>query len=329
MDNKKIKLIVFLTFYTIFVVFVVLFVLNREAIIKMLTAKQVVSVERDDGSILYNESDNVEENNEGKEIAESIEINETKVEESVADIDSLQMPIYNEIDTNENKYDEYGLLDIDMFDKEIIENNAELFQKYIGFVDAVHKGEGVKYTILNLKYIQSLYEKTGFFGDSNVIRFADQRILSQDKIVGFRGLALRELSRLVEDVDLKRYDNIVLWTGYVIKYIKNAEHYVSEYENVIKRIREQNETANIYVCSLLPASKMKMEEDLKNGSPHNIYLGPTYDKALEEHFKDQYINTKIFVNDDMYIEDGYHMKYEFYQLITAYVGFYINLMKLK
>lgn len=320
MNNKKIKLIVFLSAYTIFVVIVLLLVINREKIMATLNENKKVLQNTQNEEVVISNKNNQKLQDDDKSINQD-EKNYESDNEFIKNID--------ENITSTNIYDEYGLLDVNTFDKETIESNKELFQKYIGFVDAVHNGEGIKYSILNLEYIQSLYDNSIFYGDSNVIRFADQRILPKDKVVGFRGLALRELYGLVEDVDLSQYDNIILWTGYVIKYIKDSEHYISEYDRVIKKIKEQNENANIYVCSLLPASKNKVEEDLKAGSPHNIHIGPTYDAALEKYYKDQYINTKIFVEDDMYIEDGYHMKYEFYPLVAAYVAFYINLMKLK
>ena len=326
MKNKTVKLIVVLSLYTVLVVLVTLFLLHRNKIGDIGNKENInLQNELQDKSIVNENKNNPQSDNGIEENEKEPENKYTIKEEAQNDLETSSNITWD----STNKYDDIDLLDVSTFDENIRNDNQEIFKKYAEFVEAVHKGEGVKYSILNLDYIKTLYDKSIYFGDSNVIRFADQRILPKGNVIGFRGLALRELYNLVEDVDLRGYDNIILWTGFVIKYIKDANHYISEYERVIKKIRDQNKTANIYICSLIPATKEKLEEDLRKGSPHNIYMGPMLDDALVEHFKDNYINTKMFVDESMYIEDGYHMAYEFYQLMTAYVGFYINFMSLK
>ena len=265
--------------------------------------------------------------------SESINI-ETETTINLETIKMIEEHIDDTVDTNKKNitiYDEIDMFDETSFSPDIIATNSELFVKYREFMNALKKNEGVKYYILNKDYVRELYKKSCFFGDSNVDVLRKRMFLPTSMAHAYPGQSLRELrEKLIDrEVDISGYKNIIIWTGYVIKYIRDSKHYIDEHEKLIREIRKQNPNCKIFVCSLLPASQQTVENDVRNGSPHNLNKGKEYDDALSTHFKESYINTKVFINEDFYSYDGFHMKSEFCDLMLTYTGFYINLINLQ
>ena len=234
-----------------------------------------------------------------------------------------------------NEYYDSGLLN-----EKNIKANVEatdfsdmLFEEYEKYLAAVRVNPGIKYYDDNREYVRNLYSDTCFVGDSNVLKLLTIKLLPGQKVVSFGAGRLEEMIEKIDDetrLDPKQFKNIVFWNGYNIKYLKDSKHIIDEYNRLIEKIHKKNPECKVYICSLLPATKQKIEEDLEAGAPHNIYKGIEYDSALKEHFKDQYINTKVFIkNEGDYTSDGVHMQNDFYKRMIPYVGFYVNIMELK
>ena len=232
-----------------------------------------------------------------------------------------------------NKYYDSGIFDVSTIEvnKRYAYDNLELFYQYEQFIDGIGKGVGPSYYKNNSEYVKQILSNTCFIGDSNVVGIEKYKLLDSEHVISFGGIGLNKIIQKIEnddDVDVRNFDNIVLWNGYNIKYIKNDVGLIEEYNKLIKAIRKQNATCKIYICSLLPASNEKILEDISNGSPHDLHKGEEYDNALKNYYNDSYINTKIFIHNN-YVEDGIHLRNDFYQVMIPYVGFYINFMEIK
>ena len=248
----------------------------------------------------------------------------------------------NEIDNTKkedlelsNVYDKNGLLDVSKYleNEELIANNWQLFDEYKKYIESINKGEGYTYYNDNKAYLDFLYNKICFIGDSNVLKIRRLKYLPQKNIFPFGAEMLKDIIKKADDynnIDVREFDIAVIWIGYNIKYIENSEHLISEYNRLIEKLKKQNPDIKVYACSLLPATKAKIDEDIANGSIHNFYRGTEYDASLKEYFKDQYIDTKVFIRGlEDYTGDGFHMHTFFYDRMIPYVGFYINFMELK
>ena len=235
----------------------------------------------------------------------------------------------------QNQYYESGLLNENNIKEnvELSDDDQRLFEEYEKYRTAVSKKPGITYYEENKEYIKFLCKDTCFVGDSNVLKLLTLKLIKGQNVVSFGASRLEEFIEKMEDesrIDVKNFKNIVFWNGYNIKYIENSEHLISDYNKLIDRIHEKNPDCKVYICSLLPAKKEKIEEDLAAGAPHNIYKGMEYDNALKDYFKDNYINTKFFINGEWdYTADGFHLQNDFYKRMIPYVGFYVNFMELK
>ena len=234
-----------------------------------------------------------------------------------------------------NQYYDSGLLNEKMIKDNVEETNfsSMLFKEYTNYLSTLRSIPGIRYYEENKEYVKSLYTDTCFVGDSNVLKLLRIRLIPGQNVVSFGAGKLEEMIEKIDDetrIDPKRFKNIVFWNGYNIKYLEDSNHIINEYNRLIEKIHKKNPNCKVYICSLLPATKQKIEEDLASGSPHNIYKGIEYDNALKNYYKDQYINTKVFIkNEDDYTNDGVHMQNDFYKRMIPYVGFYVNMMELK
>lgn len=234
-----------------------------------------------------------------------------------------------------NTYYENGLLDEHFIKYNIDADNKNtiFFSEYEKYLSQVKVKPGIMYYDNNKEYVKSLYKDTCFIGDSNVLKLLRLKYIPGQNVVSFGAGKLEEMIDKIDDetrIDPKKFKNIVFWNGYNIKYIKDSNHFISEYNRLIEKIHAKNPDCNIFICSLLPANKNKIEEDLLAGSPHNIYKGSEYDNALKDYFKDKYINTKVLIYGNYdYTNDGFHMQNDFYKRLIPYVGFYINMMNMK
>lgn len=242
------------------------------------------------------------------------------------------------IDDNEkltNVYDNNDLLDVSKYEKDekILKGNEQLFEEYKKYLGNLNSDSETSYYDDNKEYINSLYKKICFIGDSNVLKIRRLGYLPRKNIYPFGAEMLKDIIAKADNfksIDVRKFDCAVIWIGYNIKYIENSEHFISEYNRLIEKLKNQNPDIKVYVCSLLPATKAKIDEDIANGAIHNFYKGVEYDAALKEHFDEEYINTKVFIKSDGdYTGDGFHMQPHFYDKMIPYVGFYINFMNIK
>ena len=259
-------------------------------------------------------------------IEETVNVSEEKPQELLDEKDQLAF------EENENTYYENKLFDEKTVDYRIIYSfkNLELLYQYREFMKYFNSKSTSNYYSHNKEFVKKLFDDVCFIGDSQVLRLERLKFLDKEHTVSFGGVKLSDITEKIDEgknIDIKKFKAIVLWNGYNLKYVKDAEEYVEEYKKLIKAVRKHNKTCDIYISSLLPAEESAVEIDLANGAPHNFYRGPEYDQALMNEFGDHYINTKTFINNNY--DDATHMLESFYNSAVSYIGFYVNFMKLK
>lgn len=194
------------------------------------------------------------------------------------------------------------------------------------FYDEIEKkGNADQFFHDNQNYIYELLKDIKFLGDSNVYYIDGYNILPPRFMGVMRGKSTTEQYDLVDEFIDKNVNNYVFWNGYNIKYFKDADDFVASYEKLIEKIKTINPNARVFVASLLPATKEKIEADLNSDFTHNMYRGEEYDKALEEHFKDNYLDTKkMIIGERHVVGDGVHFDPIFYKMLVCYVAFEVN-----
>ena len=234
-----------------------------------------------------------------------------------------------------NSYDDFGFLDVSSFyeKEEIRKNNEKIFIEYEKYKKSIKNNDTVPYYVIDTEYVNELYSKACFIGDSNVLKIRRLKYLPEKNVFPFGAETLESIIGKADNsavINVEKFKYAIVWIGYNIKYIENSDHIINEFNRITEKLKKQNEDIKVYMCSILPATKEKIDEDLANGAIHNFYRGPEYDSALKEHFKDLYIDTKIFINGPKdYTSDGFHMQTTFYDKMIPYVGFYVNFMQIK
>ena len=118
---------------------------------------------------------------------------------------------------------------------------------------------------------------------------------------------------------------MIFWTGYNIALFEDANDYVNTYQQLYDKVKEINPNTNVYICSLMPATKEAIDNDLKGDFVHNLYKGYEYDLALKNHFAYNYLDIKFLAKKDYYGPDGIHFRVELYNMLIRYLAYYINL----
>ena len=325
MLNKNIKNLISIVAFAVFLIIGFNIFIRRYEI-------KVKSQAIADKYILNNTEEKSEINSDGlKEISEdSTYYND--INENNTTTDDINIDFAQNID---NSYNDLGLLDVSKYLEEpkIVEENEKLFSEYEKFINDLRNYKNSKYYKLNTDYVNEMYNRICFIGDSNVLKIQRLKYINDKNIFPFGALMLKDIIKKADDksaIDVSDFDYAVIWIGYNIKYIENSEHFISEYNALIEKLKNQNPKIKVYVCSLLPATKEKIDEDIANGAIHNFYKGVEYDAKLSEYFNENYINTKVFIKDNTdYTSDGFHMQTTFYDRMIPYVGFYINFMEIK
>ena len=220
----------------------------------------------------------------------------------------------------------YNRFDIDCYNlKDNIDDN-EYNTKLSEFKSEIIQNKNCNsFYYKNYEYILKLLDGSKFIGDSNPYQMLVFDVLPNKYIGQMRGKSVKQQIDLVSEVLDGSEKNIIIWNGYNIKYYEEADEYINDYETIIGKIKNINKDCKIYVCSLLPAKKSKVEEDLKSDFVHNIYRGSEFDRALYNHFGVRYINCKPFLyTEDFYQKDGVHLNSTYMKMLSAYVAFYIN-----
>lgn len=175
-----------------------------------------------------------------------------------------------------------------------------------------------------LDYIK-LYDGMMIVGDSNIRHLDYYHILETDYYTPYAGKNLEYQANHVKEYVNEKTKKVIFWNGYNIAYYKDADEYVNDYQNLVDTVKKINSDIEVYVCSLMPATDMAIENDLKGEIVHNIYRGKEYDNALEKHFKDNYINIKFIGKQKYYGNDGIHFMPQFYYMFVPYLAYYLNL----
>lgn len=201
-------------------------------------------------------------------------------------------------------------------------NILELISKYIDGSSINFKGkyrEGIEDLIKNTNTI--------FLGDSNVKHFLYYDVLSPECYIEFEGKNIIEQAELVQDKLGKDISNIIIFNGYNIDAFNSSNEYIKAYKNLIKKIKNKIPNVNIYICSLLPATRKVIYEDLESPLPQKVYNGKSFDIALEneKNLGAVYVDTKWMLKDDIHKNDGVHMKKEFYETFIPYLTYFVNL----
>lgn len=268
-------------------------------------------------------------------VENSENINNSYMQKESFKSEELENDIENKVIQIKNTYDDNGLLDISEYKENLtLDDQDELIiDEYEKYVDDIRTKKHSLYYKDNIDFVNSLYDKICFVGDSNVLKIKRLKYLPKNNIFPFGAEMLKAIIKKADDykyIDVRNFDYAVIWIGYNIKYIENKEHFINEYNRLIEKLKKQNPNIKVYVCSLLPATKEKIDEDIANGAIHNFYKGVEYDAKLSEYFNENYINTKVFIKDNTdYTSDGFHMQTTFYDRMIPYVGFYINFMEIK
>lgn len=270
---------------------------------------------------------------------DNVDTNDNNSNEAVNqnDINSSNENSDNNIEAKllKNSYDDFGFLDVtSLYEKEEIrKDNEKIFEEYEKYKTSVRNNDEVPYYVIETEYVNELYNKACFIGDSNVLKIRRLKYLPEKNIYPFGAETLESIIAKADNlsvINVEKFNSAIVWIGYNIKYIEDSNHIINEFNRITEKLKKQNENIKVYMCSILPATQEKIEEDLSNGAIHNFYRGPEYDSALKEHFKDLYIDTKIFINSPKdYTSDGFHMQTTFYDKMIPYVGFYINFMQIK
>lgn len=194
------------------------------------------------------------------------------------------------------------------------------------FYDEIEKkGNANQFYIDNQNYIYDLMKDIKFLGDSNVYYMGVYNILPPSFMGVMRGKSTTEQYNLVDEFIDKNVNNYVFWNGYNIKYFKNADDFVASYEKLIEKIKSINPNARVFIASLLPAIRAKIEADLKSEFTHNMYRGEEYDRALEAHFKENYLDTKkMIIGERHIVGDGVHFDPTYNKMLVCYVAFEVN-----
>lgn len=175
-----------------------------------------------------------------------------------------------------------------------------------------------------LNYIK-YYDGVKIVGDSNVKHFDFYQVLEKEFYYPFPGKSLNYQIEHVKDFIDDNTKTIIFWNGYNIATFENAENYVNKYQELFDEVKKVKPDVDVYVCSLMPATEYAIKRDFEGEIKHNIYRGSEYDKALENHFGDKYINIKFLAKTDFYGSDGIHFMPRFYYVFVPYLAYYLNL----
>ena len=157
-----------------------------------------------------------------------------------------------------------------------------------------------------------------FVGDSMTQAAYDYGLLDADHVWFVRGASIGQLSEQIQSAIDMLPESIVFFTGAnAVDYYESADVFAEAYKNQCDNILAQRPDMNIYICSMLPVSDdvASYREDLaKTGE---------YDQALQQICAENgfnYIDLNWMVKQELYIEDGLHFDYDFYQIWIQYIA---------
>ena len=177
----------------------------------------------------------------------------------------------------------------------------------------------------NIPYRQR-FQDSIVIGDSIAEGLLSYNILSQENIIAKKGLVASKANELVEKAIEKNPENIFMLIGMNdLQYYKgDCEKFINNYSNLVDKIKTKNPNINVYINSILPVNIKAIEKNpyLNMLSEFNESL-----KIMCQQKEIIYIdnNSIINSNDDIYQNDGIHLKYSFYPLWAENMALYSDI----
>ena len=222
-----------------------------------------------------------------------------------------------------------GIYNIKNENKILEANNKNFSEKLIKLINNYNDGKKIELDSGEKKKIIEICEnsKIKFIGDSNTEHLKFYNIISDKYYFAMTGKSVTEQIDLIDEKVLDGVLNLIIFNGYNLDNYNNAKEYIEAYEKLISKIKNINNDINIYICSLVPATKKAILDDIESPLPHKIYNGIVFDEAIENYnFSNaEYIDTKWFMEEDKHKNDGVHMEKYFYDILVQYVVYYVNL----
>ena len=156
-------------------------------------------------------------------------------------------------------------------------------------------------------------------GDSVAEGFEEYDILNASSVAAEIGVHLDELDGQIEKVKELSPGILFLYLGMndVTATNGDVDRFVSEYKEVLTRIREEVPDAHIFVNSIFPVQKKALEKEPL------LEKIPEYNDALKELCDSQtvaFIDNTDLVSDEYYEEDGIHFKAAFYPVWAEHMA---------
>ena len=156
-------------------------------------------------------------------------------------------------------------------------------------------------------------------GDSVAEGFEEYDILNASSVAAEIGVHLDELDGQIAKVKELSPGVLFLYLGMndVTATNGDVDRFVSEYKEVLTRIREEVPDAHIFVNSIFPVQKKALEKEPL------LEKIPEYNDALKELCDSQtvaFIDNTDLVSDEYYEEDGIHFKAAFYPVWAEHMA---------
>ena len=156
-------------------------------------------------------------------------------------------------------------------------------------------------------------------GDSVAEGFEEYDILNASSVAAEIGVHLDELDEQIAKVKELSPGILFLYLGLndVTATNGDVDRFVSEYKEVLTRIREEVPDAHLFVNSIFPVQKKALEKEPL------LEKIPEYNDALKELCDSQtvaFIDNTDLVSDEYYEEDGIHFKAAFYPVWAEHMA---------
>ena len=210
-------------------------------------------------------------------------------------------------------------------DKILNAKDTDVKQKLIDLLNEFAHNDFKRLYKYQLEEYYELLDGSKLIGDSMVRHLHNYNIIDYKYYVAFPGKSINYIKENIDEHISSVTKNVIFWTGYNIALFEDANDYVNTYQQLYDKVKEINPNTNVYICSLMPATKEAIDNDLKGDFVHNLYKGYEYDLALKNHFADNYLDIKFLAKKDYYGPDGIHFRVELYNMLIRYLAYYINL----
>lgn len=210
-------------------------------------------------------------------------------------------------------------------DKILNAKDTDVKQKLIDLLNEFAHNDFKRLYKYQLEEYYELLDGSKLIGDSMVRHLHNYNLIDYKYYVAFPGKSINYIKENIDEHISSVTKNVIFWTGYNIALFEDANDYVNTYQQLYDKVKEINPNTNVYICSLMPATKEAIDNDLKGDFVHNLYKGYEYDLALKNHFAYNYLDIKFLAKKDYYGPDGIHFRVELYNMLIRYLAYYINL----